>query len=321
MNSYSIRLTNLFLFLFFCLILHRFDALNARENKGGVTYSMDEFKKSKFEELNLQFFPNKKNDNDTEISSEELTDISSEKINYKRVFLASYPRSGNHWVRFLIEEATHIATSSLYKDGTKEGNVEYPHMHEPFPWGGYCVEHGYEGDCRYPNEDETIVIKSHYPLFENKNKSGALKPYEHTIRVVRHPIDAFYSNYVLGNLFSKKHSQEEIAASTSFDFFELKRQIDRWKRFQLYWNEQHSVVTIRYEDIFLEPHYYLRLILDLIQYQATDADIERAILKYPPKGEFMKHIRHYSQENLKLIDDELGPLMQQFNYTIDGVGL
>ena len=27
---------------------------------------------------------------------------------WKRVYLASFPRSGNHWTRFLIEEATGI---------------------------------------------------------------------------------------------------------------------------------------------------------------------------------------------------------------------
>jgi hypothetical protein len=68
---------------------------------------------------------------------------------WNRVYLVSHPRSGNHWVRFLIEEATHIATSSIYRDSALSGGVSQPHISEVFPWGGYCADHGFSGDCRY----------------------------------------------------------------------------------------------------------------------------------------------------------------------------
>src|SRR5437868_3632292 len=75
------------------------------------------------------------------------------------VYLASFPRSGNHWVRFLVEEATHIATSSVYRD------QDFPHLKNIFPWGGYSTDQGYDGHCRYPTNDDPVLLKTHYPCF------------------------------------------------------------------------------------------------------------------------------------------------------------
>src|SRR5947209_1600022 len=95
-----------------------------------------------------------------------------------RVYLATYPRSGNHWMRYLIEEATGIATGSTNCDG------DPPHLPDPFPWGGYAADHGYEGHCRYPQYGETVVIKTHSPAFDPLPFDHL--PYYRTVRVVRH---------------------------------------------------------------------------------------------------------------------------------------
>ena len=79
---------------------------------------------------------------------------------WNTVYLASFPRSGNRWVRFLVEEAVHIATSSVYsvyKDG------DYLHLQEILPWDGFCTNHGYNGACRYPSKDDPVLLKTHYP--------------------------------------------------------------------------------------------------------------------------------------------------------------
>src|SRR6185437_16726911 len=79
---------------------------------------------------------------------------------WNRVYLASFPRSGNHWVRFLVEEATHITTSSVYRD------PNFPHLPTVFPWGGYVVDQGYKGNCRFPTTNDPILIKTHYPFLQ-----------------------------------------------------------------------------------------------------------------------------------------------------------
>lgn len=65
----------------------------------------------------------------------KITFIHAEEVQTKnwqhRVYLASYPRSGNHWLRYLIEEAKGIATSSVYQD------PDPPHLDQVFPWGTF----------------------------------------------------------------------------------------------------------------------------------------------------------------------------------------
>lgn len=102
------------------------------------------------------------------------------------VYLASFPRSGNHWVRFLVEEATHIATSSTYRD------KDFPHLENIFPWGGYCTDHGYDGLCQYPTMNDPVLLKTHYPLHSKKIDPDP-KP---AICLIRHPIDSFWSFYI-----------------------------------------------------------------------------------------------------------------------------
>lgn len=113
-----------------------------------------------------------------------------------RVYLASHPRSGNHWMRYLIEEATGLATSSVYRDR------DYPqHLPTIFPWGGYSAKNGYEGNVLYPSADreDIVVVKTHYP-YVNRMRFDLL-PYTAVVVVVRHPLDVIYSHYFKGTIF------------------------------------------------------------------------------------------------------------------------
>lgn len=78
------------------------------------------------------------------------------------VYLATYPRSGNHWMRYLIEEATGIATGADHID------PDPPHNPKRYPWGGFCPDGGYSKTRRYPEKDEIYVVKTHYPLLTNQ---------------------------------------------------------------------------------------------------------------------------------------------------------
>lgn len=71
---------------------------------------------------------------------------------WRRAYLATYPRSGNHWTRYLIEEASGIATSSIYVDRIPQ------HLKRKFPWGGYCPHRGYEGNRRYPKKSDIDLV-------------------------------------------------------------------------------------------------------------------------------------------------------------------
>jgi len=219
---------------------------------------------------------------------------------WKRVYLATYPRSGNHWMRYLLEEATHIATSSVYFDADELN----PHLLEPFEWGGYCADHGYEGNCKYADINDIIVIKTHYPALPEHPFDN--KPYIKSIRIVRHPVDSFYSFFRYYNTPYKSIPKEFVV-----DF------IHTWKLFQNYWNSQDNVLTIRYEDLIVDPEANFILVLNAIGYTLPNEDIIRAIKKYPPIGYELKHVNKFSQDLLDLINDELKELMDQFNYKIE----
>jgi hypothetical protein len=230
------------------------------------------------------------------------TSLSAEE--WKRVYLATFPRSGNHWTRQLIEEATHIATSSVYID--QDENLT--HLKTPFPWGGYCADHGYNGTCRYPNINEPVVVKTHYPTFPNKGKYDLL-PSRKVVRIVRHPIDSFYSMFCYRN---------ESLNGRMFPPNILQRYLYLWRKFQEYWNIQKNVITIRYEDLLEYPKENLGLILKEIGYECTDQDVNRAIQQYPTQGYMLKHIDRFTPEQIATIEIELKDLMQQFNYTMAG---
>ena len=219
----------------------------------------------------------------------------------KRVYLATYPRSGNHWVRYLIEEATHIATSSVYCDA----DIGRSHLGKPFAWGGYCPKYGYEKQCRYPTPEDSVVVKTHYPAVPAQQFDRL--PYIKVIRIVRHPIDSLYSFYV----FEKKHID-----NPKMPLSLIKKRIRIWRSFHEYWDRQSNVFTVRYEDLLQEPQALLQSILQEIGYCVTKEQVDRAVNRYPPRGKPLKHLAQFSLEEVDMIKEELTDLMQKFNYSI-----
>lgn len=219
---------------------------------------------------------------------------------WNRVYLATYPRSGNHWMRFLIEEATRIATGSVYRDR------DYFHLPDTFPWGGYSTDHGYKGNCRYPNPGESVVIKTHYPChFAN---DFDCRPYIKAIRIIRHPVDSIYSFYMYNNGGNppKVHIPKQ----------QLEEYITSWRRFQEHWNNEPNVLTIRYEDLYNNPEPTLRKVLEASGYKVSEEDIQRALALNPPVGGLLKYVKNYSTRELNLIYCKLSDLMLQYGYSI-----
>ena len=221
---------------------------------------------------------------------------------WQRVYLATYPRSGNHWMRNLIEEATHVATGSVYIDR------EPPHLKKPFAWGGYAAKKGVEGNCRYPTEGEIVVLKTHYPV--KPLTEFDLQPSSIVVRIVRHPIDAFYSHF----LHAKKNTLPDDGIIPRWH---VKKSVKNWKKFESYWNNQDNVFTIRYEDLLDHPHENFKKMMDAMGFDLSDEAIKRALDKFPPiSGSQLKHLQDYRAKDLEFIWKKLGPYMQQYGYTI-----
>lgn len=219
----------------------------------------------------------------------------------ERVYLASFPRAGNHWLRYLIEEATHISTSSVYHD-----HDDIKHLKNSFPWGGFSPEHGYKGDCRYAEAGESVVIKTHFPALNPREFDQ--QPYKKTIRIVRHPIDSFYSFYLYVN--------QDVPKKPRIPFKSLKKYVAMWLNFQKYWDEQPNVITVRYEDLLKYPRYYLKEILTEIYPWVSNADIKRAVVKYPPKGVALRYLEHFNEYDRDYIKSQLNAAMEKCGYEL-----
>lgn len=230
-----------------------------------------------------------------------------------RVYLATYPRSGNHWMRYLIEEATGIATSSVYCDPDPQ------HFSDPFAWGGFCVIGGYEGGRRYAESHEPVVVKTHFPA--GLSSHFDCLPYKKTIRIIRNPIDSFYSLYLWVKEY--EHLWIKDYKPTKPEFFlprvDLLENIQKWRRFQEYWGCRTDVLTIRYEDLCEEPEKHLELVLKTIGYTVSKEDIKRAVAKYPPQRGALKHLPHFTEEDLEIIEENLGYLMERYGYSTKSV--
>lgn len=216
---------------------------------------------------------------------------------WKRIYLASYPRSGNHWVRYLVEDATGIATSSVYCDPDPQ------HLPDPFPWGGYCCDHGYLGTCRYPTVEDVVLLKTHgahcYCAYDRQ-------PSLCVIRLVRNPIDAIWSYYV--------YVHNGNPPSDIIDRTFLKDQIKNWKRFNRYWDNQPNVLTIRYEDLMTATFENLSKILHLVSPEVPPEKIQEAVQKFPPEGNYLKHIGHYNPKDLEKIYKHFGNDLMKWGY-------
>ena len=212
------------------------------------------------------------------------------------VYLASFPRSGNHWVRFLIEEATGVATSSAYWD------QDYPHRFLPFPWGGYCTDHGFNGTCRYPAQREPVIVKTHYPCLPKPLRH----PAKRAICLIRNPIDTFYSFYV----YKEKETSNLIPDKIVCEY------IRRWREFYEFWERQPGVLMVRYEDLYQDPYRYLAEMIQTAGYPAGPQDIERAATRYPPEGGLLKYLAHFSKSEIDLIKHELRDLLLKYDYPL-----
>lgn len=219
---------------------------------------------------------------------------------WQRVYLATYPRSGNHWMRHLIEEATHIATSSVHADPDK-GHV---HLQEVFAWKGYCADHGYDRTCRYPTPGDIVVVKTHYPA--QAAMPGDELPFVRAVHMVRHPVDALYSYYVYTQ--NGRPSLPIMPRQTLMGF------ICELRRFEAYWERQENVLTVRYEDLMADLHGVLKSVLAFIGYTVSEEDMRRAVAAHPPQGEPLKHLSLYPQEDLDYIAVELKEFMEKYHY-------
>ncbi len=215
---------------------------------------------------------------------------------WERVYLASYPRSGTHWVRYLVEEVTGVATGAVYCDNINFGEpLTVNHDPNHRPWGGYTIIGGYEGNRSEPTPEYPVLIKTHYPVAKTPDDHNE---YLRTIRLVRDPKETIRSC-----MRGVKHERSRLISL-----------IRGWAHFQNYWDQQRDVITIRYEDLKESPEEELARIIAALGYPVDCEAIRGAVERYPPLPSRLDNPNFYAEEELVLFDIYAGREMAQLGY-------
>ncbi|GAA5934766.1 hypothetical protein JCM1841_005040 [Sporobolomyces salmonicolor] len=172
----------------------------------------------------------------------------------------SYPRSGNSYLRSLIERATGYQTSSIYCD---KG-----------------LQQTFVGEC---NHQLQFFVKTHFPALpriispDNQDYQDYYKRFDQVVHVVRNPLDAVASWWHLSHVGRTPEGFQNHEGKVDIDKFgdEHRASIldlaERWRRHSVYWAQAPVLThTLRYEDLKAQPIPHM---MSLISYLLPDEDL------------------------------------------------
>ncbi|XP_077995802.1 sialate:O-sulfotransferase 2-like [Glandiceps talaboti] len=156
------------------------------------------------------------------------------------VALASFPGSGNTWVRHLIERSTGIYTGSFYTDGE-------------------LFKKGFKGEREHWKKRNTVVVKTH------DFSEELIKEYEAAIVVIRNPYKAMIAehNRKFGG-HTGYATEDRYTKGTEWNDFVMGKSRS-WTNTALMWL-QHcpKVLVIHYEDLMTDLNNQLRKMLTFL---------------------------------------------------------
>lgn len=159
-----------------------------------------------------------------------------------RTFLASYPCSGNTWMRVLIEQLTGIYTGSMYTDKDLK-------------------RIGFEGEGN-KDPSQVVMVKTHEPVIAAKYPVASK-----AVVILRQPLEAVVS-WVTFRI-AKKELKLPMPHAAEIDYETLRARFDslrdeylvKWNHFTRYWlglsDEQSfngTKLIIQYEELAANPH-------------------------------------------------------------------
>lgn len=179
------------------------------------------------------------------------------------IWLASYPKSGNTWLRFMLYAA-------LYGPPQRSADVpaKIQDIHRPMPTN---LDH-----------DAPIYIKTH---FELTDQHPQLDNTHKAIHIIRNPKDVLLSalNYHRLNaitpaqLSSKDYAKVFIAQAGDPQYAQLG--FGTWTSNARSWRTttRFPVLKLRYEDLKADPHTQLSTILEFLEIDKTPDEIAAAV--------------------------------------------
>ncbi|ESP04708.1 hypothetical protein LOTGIDRAFT_94282, partial [Lottia gigantea] len=159
--------------------------------------------------------------------------------------LASFPGSGNTWLRHLIQQVTGIATGSIYNDS-------------------FIRNHGFMGEGY--RDDTVIVIKTHKLGLKERKK------YQKAVVLIRDPLDAIkaeFNRQYRGHLGYAPYSvyRKNWPALTG-------KKTMKWYKFYLDWLEfKGPLHVIQYEKLRNDTAHEMQKLLRFLAVPYTQSDM------------------------------------------------
>ncbi|GAA6062280.1 hypothetical protein JCM10212_000940 [Sporobolomyces blumeae] len=172
----------------------------------------------------------------------------------------SYPRSGNSYLRSLLERATGYQTSSIYCDRG--------------------LERTFTGECNHRLE---FFVKTHFPALPRTIRQNDptfrdyYKRFDQVVHVVRNPLDAVASWWHLSHAPRTAEGYQNHEAKVDIGKFgdeqrdSILNLAERWRRHSVYWQQAPILThTLRYEDLKAQP---IPNMMGLVSYLLPDQDL------------------------------------------------
>ncbi|XP_045623434.1 uncharacterized protein [Procambarus clarkii] len=207
-----------------------------------------------------------------------------------RTALASYPGSGNTWLRYLIQSATGLFTGSVYIDRE-------------------LAAKGFYGENENPECGCTIVVKTHgyclggLPEDRDQRVKEMDKFFGRGLLLLRNPYDTLiaYRNYLSAGHLG-------VAGPAAFRGADWARfvygQMELWKAYALDWIILgRSVMVVHYEHLLEDPQRELRGIIQFLRLRAEKnrlqcvlANLDGAFRRATPDNIFYRLRDPFTQE-------------------------
>ncbi|XP_021372453.1 WSCD family member CG9164-like [Mizuhopecten yessoensis] len=200
-----------------------------------------------------------------------------------RAALASSPGSGNTWTRHLLQQATGIATGSIYGDGQLQ-------------------QRGFPGETKCVKVDECLIVKTH----EWKNDYQTY--YDRAILILRHPRESVVSSfhYFNGGLHLKEANLQLFHSDHWIRFAE--ERIQFWHGLNYDWvTKYHNPLhIIFYEELKAYQIIQIEQAVKFLNFTMTETD--KTCMKKNIEGNFQRKHKNVIDLNT-LYNDSLSTLM------------
>eukprot|EP00730_Choanoeca_flexa_P019106 TRINITY_DN9320_c0_g1_i3.p1 TRINITY_DN9320_c0_g1~~TRINITY_DN9320_c0_g1_i3.p1 ORF type:complete len:365 (+),score=39.33 TRINITY_DN9320_c0_g1_i3:431-1525(+) len=175
-----------------------------------------------------------------------------------RLALATIARTGNGWMRGMLEAATGIGTESVFPEAGAKLSITGDTYIKPCGWLGQCAA------VRSPKKDDIHIIKTHFPFTTPRsdaesliqNAQADIANLDYLLLAVRNPLDNYdaWVRYVKDNIENWQNQP----------YLDLKSFVQAWALHHNFWYAQPQPRYIyRYEDLVENPIRVTRLLLEL----------------------------------------------------------